>query len=39
MTRYVQTMVRNEPVLALIFVIMALVLAFGVWEWFHVVKR
>lgn len=39
MTRYVQTMVRNEPVMTVVFVIMVLIVAFGIWEWLHVVKR
>ena len=37
--RYIQTMVRNEPITFLVMLLMIAILAFGIWNGMHVVKR
>jgi hypothetical protein len=39
MLKHMQTMMREEPITFLVFVLMVLGVAFGVWEFVHVVKR
>jgi len=39
MVRYVQTMIRNEPGTFVVMCLMIAILAFGVWDLVHTVKR
>jgi hypothetical protein len=37
--RYIQTMIRNEPITFLVMLLMVAILIFGAWNFMHVVKR
>ena len=37
--RYLQTMMRNEPVTSIVLLLLIAILAFGAWDFMHVVKR
>ncbi|MEA2978454.1 MAG: hypothetical protein QOF91_910 [Alphaproteobacteria bacterium] len=39
MLQYIQTMMRNEPITFIVMLLMIAILAFGVWDFMHVVKR
>lgn len=39
MVRYVQNMVRNEPITFLVMLLMIAILAFGLWDTLSAVKR
>jgi hypothetical protein len=37
--QYIQTMMRKEPVTFIVFLLLIAILAFGAWDFLHVVKR
>jgi hypothetical protein len=37
--QYLQTMMRNEPVTFIVLLLLIAILAFGAWDFMHVVKR
>jgi hypothetical protein len=37
--QYFQTMMRKEPVTFVVFLLLIAILAFGAWDFMHVVKR
>ena len=37
--QYIQTMMRKEPVTFIVLLLLIAILAFGVWDFLHVVKR
>ena len=39
MVTYIQTMMRKEPITLLVMILMIAILAFGLWDILHVVKR
>ena len=39
MVAYIQTMMRKEPITLLVMCLMFAILAFGLWDILHVVKR
>jgi hypothetical protein len=39
MVNYIRTMVRNEPITLCVMLLMIAILAFGLWDLLHVVKR
>jgi hypothetical protein len=39
MTKYIQTMMRNEPITFIVMLLMLGLVSFGAWDFLHVVKR
>jgi hypothetical protein len=39
MVRYVQNMIKNEPITFMVMLLMVAILIFGIWDVMHVVKR